>query len=215
MIRSSTATFRHARNGDATRLGRASSREKMPSATIPTILRRRPPNVSRSSTSSRSSLCEAQPVELNSDFSDLLRAFSNGGVEFLVVGAHALSVHDRPRATKDLDVWIKPTPENARRTWHALAAFGAPMDSLTVEDLTDEETVFQIGIAPIRVDVLTSITGVLFDDAWPNRIEVERDGILVPVIGAEDFLTNKEATGRDQDRVDAARVRKRLSRDTP
>ncbi|MGA8574920.1 MAG: hypothetical protein WB609_04435 [Candidatus Cybelea sp.] len=141
-------------------------------------------------------------MELNSDFSDLLRAFFSAGVEFLVVGAHALSVHDRARATKDLDVWIRPAPENARRTWRALASFGAPLDSLTVEDLIDEDIVFQIGVAPIRIDVLTSITGVTFDEAWPNRIEVERDG-------------NKEATGHDQDRVDATRVRKRLSRDVP
>jgi len=154
-------------------------------------------------------------MELNSDFSDLLRAFLSAGVEFLVVGAHALSVHDRARATKDLDVWIRPTPENARRTWRALASFGAPLDSLTVEDLIDEDTVFQIGVAPVRIDVLTSITGVTFDEAWPNRIEVERDGMIVPVIGAQEFLRNKDATGRDQDRVDATRVRKRLGRDAP
>jgi hypothetical protein len=154
-------------------------------------------------------------VELNSDFSDLLRAFLNAGVDFLVVGAHALSVHDRPRATKDLDVWIRPTPDNAARAWRALAAFGAPLDLLTVEDLIDEDTVYQIGVAPIRIDVLTSITGVTFDEAWPNRIEVERDGMVVPIIGAEEFLKNKEATGRDQDIVDARRVRERLEHDVP
>jgi len=149
-------------------------------------------------------------MELNPDFSDLLRAFSDGGVEFLVVGAHALSVHDRARATKDLDVWIRPTPENAARAWRALAAFGAPLDSLAVEDLTNEDIVFQIGVAPVRIDILTSITGVAFDEAWPKRVEVERDGELIPIIGVEEFLKNKDATDRDQDRVDAARVRRRL-----
>ncbi len=152
-------------------------------------------------------------MELNPDFSDLLRAFLSAGVEFLVVGAHALSVHDRARATKDLDVWIRPERENARRVWRALASFGAPLDTLTVEDLIDEDTVFQIGVAPVRIDVLTSITGVDFDEAWPKRIEVERDGLLVPFIGVDEFLKNKEATGRDQDRVDAARVRRRLGRE--
>ncbi|HEY6326512.1 MAG TPA: hypothetical protein VIW73_08410 [Candidatus Cybelea sp.] len=152
-------------------------------------------------------------MELNPDFSDLLRAFLSGGVEFLVVGAHALSVHDRARATKDLDVWIQPTRENAQRVWRALASFGAPLHSLTVEDLIDEDTVFQIGVAPIRIDVLTSITGVDFEEAWPKRIEVERDGLLVPFIGVDEFLKNKDATGRDQDRVDAARVRRRLGRE--
>ena len=86
------------------------------------------------------------------------------------------------------------------------------MDRLRVDDLIDEDTVFQIGVAPLRIDILTSISGVTFDEAWPNRIEVERDGILVPFIGVEEFLINKDASGQDQDRVDAARVRRRLGR---
>ena len=151
-------------------------------------------------------------MELYRDFSDLLRAFLSAGVEFLVVGAHALSVYDRARTTKDLDVWVRATEENARRAWQGLVSFGAPLDSLTLDDLTDEDTVFQIGVAPIRIDILTSITGVTFDEAWPNRIEVERDGLMIPFIGVEEFLKNKDATGRDQDRVDAARVRNRLER---
>jgi hypothetical protein len=151
-------------------------------------------------------------MALNRDFSDLLRAFSSAGVEFLVVGADALSVHDRARATKDLGIWIRPTAENAARAWRALAMFGAPLDRLAVDDLQSQDTVFQIGIAPIRIDVLTSITGVRFNEAWENRIEVERDGLMLPVIGAREFIRNKEATGRDQDRVDAARVRRRLGR---
>lgn len=152
-------------------------------------------------------------LELSRDFSDLLRAFSSAGVEFLVVGAHALGVHGRPRTTKDLDVWIRTTRENAQRVWRGLALFGAPLDHLTIEHLLDEETIFQIGVAPLRIDVFTSISGLTFDEAWPNRVEVERDGILVPFIGIEDFLKNKDAAGRDQDRVDAANIRRRLGRD--
>lgn len=151
-------------------------------------------------------------MELNRDFSDLLRAFVDAHVEFLIVGAHALSVHDRARTTKDLDVWIRPTRDNVAHAWRALAAFGAPLEGLRAEDLADEEAVFQIGIAPIRIDVRTSITGVTFDEAWPDRIQVERDGLTIPVIGVEAFLKNKEATGRDQDRLDAERVRQRLRR---
>jgi predicted nucleotidyltransferase len=123
-------------------------------------------------------------MELCRDFNDLLRALSNGGVEYLIVGAHALSVHDRPRTMKDLDVLVRPTPEKAHRTWQALAAFGAP------------------------------ISGITFDAAWPNRMEVKRDGIRVPFIGLEEFLVNKDASGREQDLVDAARVRRRLGRPT-
>lgn len=151
-------------------------------------------------------------MQLNSDFSDLLRALLSDGVEFLVVGAHALSVHDRARATKDLDIWIRTSDDNARRVWSALSSFGAPLDRLTLADLTDEETVFQIGVAPIRIDLLTSISGVTFDEAWPARVEVERNGIMIPFIGVEAFLRNKDASGRDQDRLDAARVRRRLAR---
>ena len=151
-------------------------------------------------------------VLLNSDFSDLLRTLLNAGADFLVVGAHALSVHDRARATKGLEVWIPATDDNARRVWNALASFGVPLDRLTIDDLVDEDTVFQIGVAPVRIDLLTSISGVTFDEAWPARLEVERDGLMIPFIGVDAFLRNKDASGRDQDRVDAARVRRRLAR---
>ena len=152
---------------------------------------------------------------MNRDFSDLLRAFSNAGVEYLVVGAHALGVHDRARATKDLDVWIRPTAENARRVWQALATFGAPLSALRVEDLEDETTVLQIGVAPIRIDVITSIENVSFDEAWPNRVEVDREGVNVWIIGLKELIRNKEAVGRPQDLVDAARLRKRLLSSDP
>jgi hypothetical protein len=150
-------------------------------------------------------------MESNRDFNDLLRAFIDGNVEFLVVGAHALAVHDWPRATKHLDVWIDPTHENAQRTWDTLGIFGAPLDRLTVADLMGDDTVFHIGVAPIRFDIRTSISGVRFSEAWPNRAIVERDGMRVPHIGVHDYLRNKDAAGRDQDRVDAAAVRRRLA----
>ena len=127
-----------------------------------------------------------------------------------MVGAHALAVHDRPRNTKDLDLWIRATPDNAGRVWRALQAFGAPLDRLTIEDLCVDDVVFQIGVAPVRIDILTSITGVEFEAAWRARVEIDRDGLTVAVIGAELFVQNKEAAGRGQDLIDAARVRKRL-----
>jgi len=121
-------------------------------------------------------------------------------------------VHDRPRYTKDLDLWIRATPDNAGRVWRALSAFGAPLDRLTLEDLCDDDVVFQVGVAPVRIDILTSISGVTFDEVWPERVEIERDGLTIPVIGAEAFVKNKEATGRDQDLLDATRVRRRLGK---
>src|SRR4249920_1497950 len=111
---------------------------------------------------------------LNPDFRDLLSALSAEKAEFLVVGAYALALHGVPRATGDLDVWIRASSENARRVHRALAAFGAPLEEVTPEDFTTPGRVFQIGVAPQRVDILTSIDGLTFDEAWKAR-EVSND----------------------------------------
>jgi hypothetical protein len=150
-------------------------------------------------------------VQPNIDFSDVLRTLLSAGAELLVVGARALRVHDRARATKDLDVWICPTGDDARRVRNALGSFATLLDRLTIDDLVDEDTVFQIGVPPVRTELLTSISGVTFGEAWPARVEVERDGLMNPFIGVDALLRNKDASGRDQDRVDAARVRRRLA----
>jgi len=138
----------------------------------------------------------------NQDFLDLLRAFVDADVRFLVVGAYALAVHGHPRGTGHLDVWIEATPENARRAYGALAAFGAPLHELTQADLVTPDVVFQIGVAPRRIDILTSISGVDFADAWPRRIEGVYGDVRFPVIGLDDLIANKRAAGRPQDLVD-------------
>lgn len=138
----------------------------------------------------------------NSDFRDLLAEFNAHGVEFLVVGAHALAGHGLVRATKDLDVWVNPTSENASRVLEALEAFGAPMHDLTAEDLSTPGTVFQIGVAPIRIDVLTDIEGVTFSDAWNDRLETTFGDQSVGILSREHIIRNKKAFGRDQDLVD-------------
>ncbi|MBI5525391.1 MAG: hypothetical protein HY897_03585 [Deltaproteobacteria bacterium] len=140
---------------------------------------------------------------MNKDFLDLLRSFGDGGVRFLVVGAYALAVHGRPRATGDLDVWVEPTPENAPKVVHALQSFGAPLGGLSIDDLSKPGVVFQIGVEPRRIDVLTRITGVSFESAWPNRKEVLVEGLNIPVIGRGEFIKNKRATGRLKDLADA------------
>lgn len=139
---------------------------------------------------------------MNRDFAEMLSALSEAGAEFLVVGAHALAAHGTARATGDMDIWINPTRDNAGRVMTALRAFGAPLADLTIDDLTKPDTVFQIGVVPCRVDILTSISGVQFDDAWTRRIVVEVDGIALPVLGRDDFVTNKRAAGRPKDRLD-------------
>lgn len=139
---------------------------------------------------------------MNRDFVEILQELSATGAEFLVVGAHALAAHDRPRATGDLDIWVRPTTENASRVWSALVRFGAPLDRLTLEDLTAPDITFQMGLPPNRVDILTGISGVTFDEAWPNRLTVERGSLHYPVIGREDLVRNKRATGRPKDLLD-------------
>lgn len=139
---------------------------------------------------------------LNRDHLDLLQAFVDAEVRFLVVDAHAVGYHVEPRATGDLDVWVEPTRENARKTHAALAAFGAPLSDLTVTDLATPGIVFQMGLPPNRIDVLTEISGVDFRDAWPKRVEADLAGLRVPLIGFDHLLANKRAAGRPKDAGD-------------
>ncbi len=141
---------------------------------------------------------------MNRDFVEMLSALSEAGAEFLVVGAHALAAYGVPRATGDIDIWVRPTPENAEKVRAALAVFGAPLFDLTLEDLSRPGTVFQIGVPPGRIDLLTSISGVRFEDAWPRRTAVRLPGVVAPVIGRADFVANKRATGRPKDLADLA-----------
>jgi hypothetical protein len=136
---------------------------------------------------------------MNQDFVDLLRAFNDHNVRFLVVGAYALGVHGRPRATGDLDVWIDATPENATRVMTALRHFGAPPGLVTEADFGRPGIVFQMGLPPFRIDVLTQLSGLTFADAWPDRAAAAFGPVTVGVIGREAFIKNKRATGRMKD----------------
>ncbi len=147
---------------------------------------------------------------LNPDYRDILSAFTDAGVEYLIVGAYALAAHGLPRATGDLDLWVRPTPANARRVFEALAQFGAPLDQVSVEDFATEDVVFQIGVAPRRIDILTSIEGVDFDTAWEKRMEIEMEGLTLPVLSLEHLIQNKRALGRPQDLADVARLERLL-----
>jgi hypothetical protein len=144
---------------------------------------------------------------MNRDFIEMLSALSAAGADFLVVGAHALAVHGLPRATGDLDIWIRPSAENATRVHRALQLFGAPLTSISSDDFTQPDLVIQIGIVPCRIDVLTGLTGVSFEDAWSRRTELRLDDLTVPVIGRDDLIRNKQAVGRPQDLIDVAALR--------
>lgn len=141
---------------------------------------------------------------MNPQFVEMLSALSAAGAEFLVVGAYALSAHKLPRATGDIDIWVRPTKENAERVWNALVAYRAPRSHLSREDFAVPNTVYQIGLAPSRIDILTSIDGVVFEDAWPNRIQEQVDNVSFFVIGRDDLIRNKRATGRPKDLADLA-----------
>lgn len=142
-------------------------------------------------------------MALNKDFRDLFASLNDAGAEYLLVGGYAFAVHAHPRFTKDLDVWVNPTPDNAARVLRALRAFGAPLHGLSQEDLARPGLVFQIGVPPNRIDVITGIDGVDFDEAWPARLPTDYGDQAVPVIGRTHLIRNKRATGRPQDQLDA------------
>ena len=141
---------------------------------------------------------------MNEDYHDILVALAACGARFLVVGAHALAVHGYPRATVDIDIWIEPTPDNARRVWKALAQFGAPLHELGIResDFCRQDVVAQFGLPPNRIDILTGVSGTTFERAWEGRIESDLEGVRAPVIGLRDLRENKAASGRDKDRAD-------------
>jgi hypothetical protein len=140
----------------------------------------------------------------NDDFLDILRALVESEAEFVVVGAHAMALHGVPRSTGDLDVLVRPTPENAQRVLEALEVFGAPVQAhgVTQADLEAQGNVYQIGLPPRRIDLMTGLSGVDFEEAWSSRIEVEIDGMRIPFLGLETLRRNKQATGRDKDLLD-------------
>ncbi len=139
---------------------------------------------------------------MNRDFRDLLAEFNAHRVEYLVVGAHALAAHGHVRATKDLDIWIRPHLSNASRVMNALRAFGALLHDLTEDDLTQPGVIFQIGVTPIRIDIITAITGVEFADAWTERLETRFADQAVNVLSRNHLIQNKRASGRKQDLAD-------------
>ncbi|MBA3260239.1 MAG: hypothetical protein H0T68_12345 [Gemmatimonadales bacterium] len=126
----------------------------------------------------------------------------------MVVGAYALAAHGLPRATRDIDLWVGTAGQNPERVRRALIRFGAPVQDLSIEDLCRPDLIFQVGVAPHRIDVLTSIDGVDFARAWSSRLEAELGGLRVPVLSREHLIQNKRAAGRHQDIADLAWLEK-------
>ena len=145
-------------------------------------------------------------MKINSDFKDLLQSLNAVRARYLIVGGYAVMVHTEPRYTKDLGVWIDADPSNAELVFGALTSFGAPMHQYSPTDFTQPETFFQIGIDPVRIDVLTSVSGLIFSKAWYRRVVVDFGDVSAPVLSRQDLITAKLSSGRPQDREDARRL---------
>jgi len=140
---------------------------------------------------------------LNEDYRDMLQALSDEKVRFILVGAYALAAHGFVRATTDIDLWVMPSPNNSDAVLRALRRFGAPLHNLTKEDLQKDGTVFQIGVAPRRIDIITAASGLQFEETYQNSLSVNLDGIEVRIPSIEDLIQNKKASGRTRDLADA------------
>jgi hypothetical protein len=142
----------------------------------------------------------------------MLTALFDAEADFLLVGAYALSAHGQDRMTGDIDLWVRPTPENAIRVWQALTAYKAPKRNLTVDDLATPEVIYQIGVPPHRIDILTSIDGVEFEEAWKSRMQKNLSGLDVNVVAPYLLLRNKLKTGRHKDLIDADWIQRKIAK---
>jgi predicted nucleotidyltransferase len=143
---------------------------------------------------------------LNKDYKEMLQCLLEENVRFLLVGAYAVAVHGFPRATKDIDFFVWATPENAANLMRALTKFGAPLHDISEADLSSEGVVFQIGNSPRRIDIITNISGIKFEQAYANKTTISIEGIEVPVISLKDLIANKRASARTQDLADVEKL---------
>lgn len=148
-------------------------------------------------------------MPINPDYKDLFSEFSAENVEFLVVGAHAVAYYDEPRYTKDLNIFVRPTKDNAARVWAALARYGAPLQDVSPDDFCRPGVVYQIGVEPNRIDIVMSIEAISFDDAWPSRVASTYGNVPIHIIGKTELIKNKRAVGRPQDLLDVDRLESR------
>lgn len=145
---------------------------------------------------------------LNEDYKEMLQLLSEEQVDFIIVGAYALGAHGYPRATGDIDIWVKPNHINSRKLYKALARFGAPLEQIEIDDFSMEGIIFQIGVIPRRIDLITKIDGVTYEEADEDKITLEVEGLQLPVISLIKLIKNKMATGREKDELDIKTLKK-------
>ena len=140
---------------------------------------------------------------LNEDYKEMLQCLADEGAKFLIVGAYALAAHGYPRATMDIDIWVMPSRDNAEAVLRALRRFGAPLRGLTIDDLQRDDTIFQIGVAPRRIDIITGASGLQFEETFHRSAEIRIEGLRVRIPSVDDLIRNKKASGRTKDLADA------------
>jgi len=150
-------------------------------------------------------------MEISSDYKDLFSILKKHKVKYLVVGAYAVMYYTEPRFTKDLDIWVKSDKENASKVYNALKEFGAPLINVSPKDFTKKEIIYQIGVAPIRVDIMTSLPNVRFDTAWKNRKKSRYGEIPINIIGLNELIRSKKKSNRRQDELDIEMLKRALT----
>lgn len=149
-------------------------------------------------------------TEIGPDFRDMLGLLFKHGVDFLLIGGHAMGAHEIPRFTHDIDFLVRPSVDNAKRLWNALGEFGAPLGRLSVDDFAVPRYFVQFGVTPNRIDFATSIQGVAFDEAWASRVYAPFAGMTVPVLSVEHLIRNKLAVARDKDLIDVKSLQRKI-----
>lgn len=145
-------------------------------------------------------------MDISLDYKDLFKTLNRHKVKYLVIGAYAVAFYAEPRYTKDLDIWVSNDMENAKRLYKALIDFGAPLKDVSIEDLTRKKMIYQIGIAPIRIDILMGLPGLKFENAWRNRKKTNYGSIPINIVGIKELVSTKKRTNREQDIFDIKKL---------
>ena len=145
-------------------------------------------------------------MDISSDYRDLFKTLNRHKVRYLVIGAYAVTFYTEPRYTKDLDLWVSNDRANAKRLHTALADFGAPLKGISAEDFINKKMIYQIGVAPVRIDILLDISGMKFDNAWKNRKRAKYGGVSISILGIKELIYSKKKTNREQDILDISKL---------
>lgn len=145
-------------------------------------------------------------MDISSDYKDLFRTLNKRKVKYLVIGAYAVAFYAEPRYTKDIDIWISNDVANIGRLYKALVDFGAPLKGVSVVDFANKKMIYQIGVAPVRIDILMGISGIKFESAWQNRKRTFYGGIAINVLGIKELIFSKKKAGREHDILDIKKL---------